>query len=84
MSYLNKKRHERMVLEVILHFFTKRFSTSSRENIWAKEFGSDIEWTQDRVFLIHLSTGAKKVSHIISFFFFLQKKLTDLSLRQNP
>ena len=82
MSCLDKKGHKRMVLEVILHFFTKRFSTSSRENIWAKEFGSDIEWTQDRMFLIHLSTGVKKVSHIISYFF--AKKLTDLSLRQNP
>ena len=82
MSCLDKKGHKRMILEVILHFFTKRFSTSSRENIWAKEFGSDIEWTQDRVFLIHLSTGVKKSA--ISYLIFLQKKLTDLSLRQNP
>ena len=34
--YLDKKGHERMVLKIVFHFFTKRFSTSSRENIWTK------------------------------------------------
>lgn len=59
-SNLNKKRNERMILEIQFHLVAKSLPSCGREEVWSKDFRGDIKRSHDCIFFVHLDAIEKK------------------------
>lgn len=54
---LNKKRHKRVILEIIFHLIAQRLSGCRRIKVWSQHLGRNIERRQNRMFLVRFRTA---------------------------